>query len=350
MRARAVMRARALLACAAAVLAAGAPFGCAHVVAPAAHESVVQIQTTRHRFTGSAMGAAVEVVVDETLDAAGRERARVAARAALVELERLDFVLSDWKASSELSALNRSAAARVPAGSDLRAVLARALEVADVTDGLFDPTIAPLVRLWRESRATRLLPDAAALEGAVACVGWRALAIDGGDIVRLESPRELDFGGIGKGYGAVRAVEAARLAGAPRVLVAVAGDIAAGDAPRDGRGWSVEIAAESPTLAAERVVLENGAVSTSGGSMQWVEIDGTRYAHIVDPRTGLGARELAQVTVVGPLDCAVDALGTALALTADDGEAARILAKFPGYRARIERNGSVAWVGSSAAP
>jgi len=344
------MRVRALLACAAAALTPAAILGCAHVDALARHDSVVDVASTRHRFTGSAMGAAVEVVVDEADDADGRERARIAARAALVELERLDFVLSDWKASSELSELNRSTAKRVPSSADLRAVLARALEVADATDGLFDPTIAPLVRLWRTGRATGALPDDATLAAARTAVGWRSLSIDDGDIVRTESPRELDFGGIGKGYGAVRAVDAARAAGAPRVLVAVAGDIAAGDAPRDGRGWSVEIAAESPTLAAERVALENGAISTSGGSVQWVEIDGTRYAHIVDPRTGLGARTLAQVTVVGPLDCAVDALGTALALTADDGEAARILAKFPGYRARIERNGSVAWIGSSAAP
>jgi thiamine biosynthesis lipoprotein len=79
--------------------------------------------------------------------------------------------------------------------------------------------------------------------------------------------------------------------------------------------------------------------------MQWVEIDGVRYSHIVDPRTGLGATNLAQVTVIGPLDCAVDALGTALALTNDDSEAAAIMAKFHGYRARIERDGMVAWIG-----
>jgi thiamine biosynthesis lipoprotein len=93
----------------------------------------------------------------------------------------------------------------------------------------------------------------------------------------------------------------------------------------------------------------NSAISTSGGAMQWVEIDGLRYSHIVDPRTGLGATNPAQVTVVGPLDAAVDALGTALALTSDDREAAAIMAKFPGYRARIERDGSVAWIGAGEA-
>jgi thiamine biosynthesis lipoprotein len=79
--------------------------------------------------------------------------------------------------------------------------------------------------------------------------------------------------------------------------------------------------------------------------VQHVEIAGVRYAHIVDPRSGLGATRLAQVTVVGPLDCAVDALGTALALTRHNAEATEILARYPGYKARIEREGSVAWLG-----
>jgi len=329
-------------------LALAPALGCAKGVVRAAQVPVGEVAATRHRFTGSAMGAAVEVVIEETEDAAGRERARAAARAALVELERLDFTLSDWKSTSELSQFNRSTAPRVSASEDLRAVLARALEVAESSDGLYDPTIGPLVKLWRASRATGTLPDRATLESARARVGWRGLSIDGPDIVRADTAVALDFGGIGKGYGAVRAVEAARSAGAPRVLVAVAGDIAAGDAPRDGSGWSVEIAAESPALGAERVALENGAISTSGASVQWVEIDGVRYAHIVDPRTGLGARTLAQVTVIGPLGASVDALGTALALTRDDREAAAILARFPRHSARIERNGAAAWIGATA--
>ena len=76
-----------------------------------------------------------------------------------------------------------------------------------------------------------------------------------------------------------------------------------------------------------------------------MEVDGVRYAHIVDPRTGLGATAIAQVTVVGPLDCAVDALATALTLCNSDAEAAAILrASFPGFRARIERNEKAHWL------
>jgi len=301
--------------------------------------------TKRYRYLGKTMGSPVEITIDERNDAEGKERARAAARAALDELDRLDVILSDWKRSSELTAFNNSRDARRAMDADFCAVLARALEVAAATDGLFDPTIGASVALWRESRASLRLPSQSERDTACALVDWRRVSVEGSVVSRLRTDVRVDFGGIGKGYAAIRALSTLRAKGCPRALVAVAGDIAAGAAPSDAPAWMIEIAPESSGLAAESVALVEGAISTSGGAMQWVEIGGTRYSHIVDPRTGLGATNPAQVTVIGPLDAAVDALGTALALTADDREAAAIMAKFPGYRARIERDGMVAWIG-----
>ncbi len=302
----------------------------------------------RRQYLGTAMGCRVEITVDES-DA---DIARHAAHEAQLELDRLDAMLSDWKESSELSRLNASSEMRVRASGNLRAALARALEVARATDGRFDPTVKPLVDLWRASRKSRTLPATDALAAARARCGFAKVAIDGDAVTREtkgdgadgDARAQLDFGGIGKGFGAVRALEVLRANGCPRALVAVAGDIAAGEAPRGERGWRVDVAPESDVVRAQRIIAVNQAVSTSGGSMQWVEIGGVRYAHIVDPRTGLGATKLAQVTVVGPLDCAVDALSTALALSDDDADAAAILAKFPGYTARIERDGKAVWI------
>jgi len=333
-------------------------------------------RAARHHFVGTAMGCRVEITIDDD-DA---DRARDAARAAQLELDRLDGMLSDWKRSSELSALNASRTLRHPASAELREVLQRALEVARATDGRFDPTVAPMVAMWRELRKDGQLPAAAALAIAKRRVGHTKVHLEGSDVVRDRTDIALDFGGIGKGYGAVKALEILREAGCPRALVAVAGDIAAGDAPRGERGWTVTIAAEPSVgpssgpppappsgsssaradgavpgvhakadgaadgAADETLVIARQAVSTSGGSMQWVEIAGVRYAHIVDPRTGVGATRLAQVTVVGPLDCAVDALGTGLALCEDDGEIRTVLARFNGYRARVERDGAAVWI------
>ena len=299
-------------------------------------------QASKHRFTSTAMGVVVEITVDDD----DGEHARIAARAAQEELDRLDFALSDWKQTSELSQLNSAADLRMPASADLCAVLSRALDVARASEGRFDPTVGPFVTLWRQTRRAGGLPpaeaQARARSEARARVGFEKVMLDSQAVVRQRADIQLDFGGIGKGYGAVRALAVLRSAGCPRALVAVAGDIAAGDAPRGERGWRVQIEAERGDD--EWIECANQAVSTSGASVQWVEIDGVRYAHIVDPRTGLGATDLAQVTVVGPLDCAVDALSTALALTATDKDARAILARFTGFRARIERGGTAAWV------
>jgi thiamine biosynthesis lipoprotein len=330
------------------VTLAAAPLlqSCAGAPKPGVAATSEPVPTTkRYRYLGKTMGSPVEITIDERNDAEGKERARAAARAALDELDRLDVILSDWKRSSELTAFNDSRDARRAMNADFCAVLTRALEVAAATDGIFDPTIGPLVALWRESRASMRLPSQAERDAACARVDWRRVSVEGSVVSRLRTDVRLDFGGIGKGFAAIRALETLRANGCPRALVAVAGDIAAGAPPSDAPAWMIEIAPESEGLAAESVALVESAISTSGGSMQWVEIDGVRYAHIVDPRTGLGATNLAQVTVIGPLDCAVDALGTALALTNDDSEAAAIMAKFHGYRARIERDGMVAWIG-----
>lgn len=301
-------------------------------------------QAHKQRFTSTAMGVVVEITVDED----DGDRARDAVRAAQEELERLDWILSDWKDRSELSALNRSDESVHPASDELRAVLARALEVSVATDGRFDPTVGPFVSLWRQTRRAGAFPPEHAQRAAMADarerVGFAKVRVDGTNVVRRATGVQLDFGGIGKGYGAIRALDTLRAHGCPRALVAVAGDIAAGDAPRGEAGWSVTI--EGERAPGESIVSAQSAVSTSGASAQWVEIDGVRYAHIVDPRTGLGATSLAQVTVIGPLDCAVDALSTGLALCDTDAEIESILRGFPGYRARVERDGRARWFGT----
>lgn len=347
---RSLMRTRERLLVLCAALCAACVFpscaGAPRATSPVADSSAPA--NKRYHFVGKAMGAQVDLTIDAPNDELGQERARAAARAALLELDRLDTILSDWKRGSEVTTFNRSRELRRTTSVEFRAVLLRALDVAHATSGLFDPTAAPSVALWRESRASLRLPSTAARDSACALVDWRQLGIDGDAVTRTNPDVTLDFGGIGKGYGAIRALQTLREQGCPRALVAVAGDIAAGDAPSDSAAWKIEIVAESMGVSAESVPLVNAAISTSGGSIQWVEINGARYSHIVDPRTGLGATNPAQVTVIGPLDCAVDALGTALALTTDNREAATILAKFPGYRARIERDGMVAWIGANA--
>ncbi len=284
----------------------------------------------REYFVGLAMGSPVNI----TIDAEDPAKAKGAARAALVELERLDMMLSDWKASSELSQFNRSNMIEGDVAPEFATVLARALDVARLTDGRFDPTVGPLVALWRASRSSGALPDAATLANARLQSGWSKVKVYERRVHRGSPTVQLDFGGIGKGFGAIAALEVLRANGCPRAIVSVAGDIAIGEPPRGELGWKVAIESAAKP---EQIVVARCAVSTSGASEQFVEINGVRYAHIVDPRTGLGATNAARATVIGPLDAAVDALGTALSLAESDEAVDAIMARFPEYGARLER-------------
>src|SRR5207302_8598850 len=120
----------------------------------------------------------------------------------------------------------------------------------------------------------------------------------------------LDLGGIAKGYAAQAALDVLRRHGIRHALVAASGDIVVGDAPPRAKGWRIGIAPLSNPEAkpSHYVLLTNAAVSTSGDTEQYVEIDGKRYSHIVDPKTGLGLTQRMSVTVVGPDGATADSL------------------------------------------
>jgi FAD:protein FMN transferase len=109
----------------------------------------------------------------------GEAVARAAAADAFARIASLDRMMSDYRDDSEVRAVERHAGAWTPASADLRAVLSRALEIARATGGAYDPTVGPLVAVWREARRTGRLPDDASLAGARALVGWRHVAVDG---------------------------------------------------------------------------------------------------------------------------------------------------------------------------
>jgi thiamine biosynthesis lipoprotein len=228
----------------------------------------------------------------------------------------LDQILSDYRPESELMALSRSSGGppRV-LSDDLFRVLCRAREFAERTDGAFDPTVGPVIRLWRRARRERELPKVEQLSEALGRVGYAKLELDSAArTARLTMPRmQLDLGGIAKGFAADEAMAVLRQHGVPSALIAAAGDIVAGGAPPDQAGWRVGIApwgADRPPE--EFITLRDAAVSTSGDAEQFVDLGGTRYSHIIDPRTGKALTGRVAVTVIARDATTTDALATAL--------------------------------------
>jgi thiamine biosynthesis lipoprotein len=272
------------------------------------------------------MGLPVRIL----LHAPDSRRAEAVTRAAFERIAALDRMMSDYRPDSEVRRLETAGRQWTPVSAELLDVLATSVSVARATDGAFDPTVGPLVALWREARAAGTLPSAAARDAARARVGWRHLEIDRArGAVRLAKPgMRLDLGGIAKGYILQQALESLRANGVARALIESGGDVVAGDRPPDRAGWRIE-APEADALFRRRArQLTNAALATSGATEQFVEIGGIRYGHIVDPRTGVGITHRTLARVIAEDAAIADALATALSVAGPEG-AKSFLQRFP---------------------
>jgi thiamine biosynthesis lipoprotein len=252
---------------------------------------------SRFAFTEPHMGTLCRIV----LYAADEAKARAASRAAFERVAALDNCMSDYKPESELMLLCAKAGGEpVPVSAELFTVLQKAQAVAEKSDGAFDVTVGPVVRLWRLSRRNHRLPDEEKLAKARSLVGYRNVELDAkARTVRLlKAGMQLDLGGIAKGYAADEALAVLKKNGIESALVAAGGDIAVSAPPPDKDGWDVAIAPLKAGDVVPHLSLRDAAVSTSGDAEQYVEIGGVRYSHIVDPRTGIGLTGRSEVTVV----------------------------------------------------
>ncbi len=270
---------------------------------------------TRFEFRQTHMGSEFKLV----LYTRSEDGARVASAAAFARVAQLDAILSDYDPQSELMRLcDRAGEPPVPVSEDLFKVLERAQRLAQRTQGAFDVTIQPVVRLWRRARRRQELPEPDRLRQALRLVGYKHLRLnpETQTVQLLKAGMRLDLGGIAKGYAADEAQEVLKRHGIRRALVAAAGDIVVSDPPPGAPGWTIGIGPlENPAAQPSRFLqIRNAAVSTSGDAERFVEIDGKRYAHIVDPRTGLGVIDRSSVTVVAPDGTASDSLATAVYL------------------------------------
>jgi thiamine biosynthesis lipoprotein len=278
------------------------------------------------------MGLPVRVVVY-----AGPTRARAAAQAAFDRVAALDRMMSDYRPDSELRTVPRGRGARV--SPELFQTMKRAVEIAAATDGAFDPTVGPLVALWREARKTGRLPERAALDAARARTGWQRIVVDRTRrTVLIPAGMEIDLGGVAKGYILQEALESLRERGVTRALIEAGGDIVVGDAPPGRRGWRIDAPGANATFGRRAAALTNAALATSGPTAQFVEIDGIRYSHVIDPRTGLGVTNHMVANVIAADGATADALATALTVLGPEA-LPRMRKRFPGTLLSIDDSG-----------
>ena len=249
--------------------------------------------------------------------------AQAAFHAAEAELRKVDALMSDYLAASELSRFNAAPAGRgIPLSPPVMEVLKASRQAAQESDGAFDVTCRPLVTVWKQAGRQGKLPDARQIDAARAMIGWRWVRLHESGAEKLKDGVEIDLGGIAKGYGVDRAAEAMQAAGCTGGLVRVGGDIRCFGPRAGGGSWRVGVRDPfhpSGEQIFATLALNDQAVSTSGNYFRYVEIAGRRYSHIVDPRTGWTVDTAPSVTVIAPSSTLADRWATALSVLGPDG-------------------------------
>ncbi|MEO1449391.1 MAG: FAD:protein FMN transferase [Bacteroidota bacterium] len=260
----------------------------------------LQAQEKRYTFSRPMMGTEVRIV----LYAKGSPQAQFAADLAFAHMDSLNGLLSDYVPESELNRLSKSAGTgeKFPVSEDVWLVLSRAQQLSEASEGAFDITIGPLSRLWRRAFRQQTFPDSLTIADTRELVNFRWIKMsEKNQTIQLKkADMKLDLGGIAKGYIAQEGLRMLRTKGLIQAaLVDAGGDVSMMGPPPGRPGW--EIALPDLDSAREvsqgRAIIGNGSIATSGDTYQFLEYEGVRYSHIIDPRSGLGITTRRLVTV-----------------------------------------------------
>lgn len=275
--------------------------GC-RTIDPAAYE--------RHEFKRIEMG----MIVQMTLYAKDPAQSRLAAKTAFDRIRELNQILSDYEDDSELNRVRHSSGSGdwIEVSPELWTVLRQSARFAKESDGAFDITAGPVIQLWKRARRQRALPDPAKLAEARTRTGHYYIHYRESDraVILWRKGMRLDLGGIAKGYAMDEAMKVLNREGIRSALITGGGDMVAGDPPPGKPGWKIELPQLNTNAPPAFIRLANAAFATSGDRYQYVVLDGKRYSHIVDPRTGVGLTDHSLVYVIAPSGMIADGLAT----------------------------------------
>ncbi len=250
--------------------------------------------------------------------------------AALQQLQTIEALMSYHRDDSEIAILNRSGYEKpLKVSKNTFQVVQKAIEFSSLSDGAFDITVGPLVDLWRKAAEADSVPSDSKLADARAKIGYQKLILDANQMTIKFSVEgmKLDLGGIAKGYGIDKAVEAMQNCGATAGLVDVGGNIRCFGKPKAKPHWLIGLQDPNETyddfvlpakagIQASKPLLilkmNDGAVATSGHYRRFVSIKGKKYSHIIDTKTGFSSDKLASVTIIAKDAITADALSTAV--------------------------------------
>tara|TARA_B100000678_G_scaffold39708_6_gene29347 strand:+ start:637 stop:1626 length:990 start_codon:yes stop_codon:yes gene_type:complete len=235
---------------------------------------------------------------------------------AVAEITRIEKRISSWDPNSETSLVNTNAGIKpVKVSQELFDLIKRAIGISKLTDGAFDITYASMDKIWKFDGSMTRMPAEEDIKSSVSKVGYQNIILNEAEhTVFLKLPgMKIGFGAIGKGYAADRAKDLLQSKGVIAGIINASGDMNTWGKQVNGEDWKVAITNPMDKNKAFALLpIKNEAVVTSGDYEKFVEFNGTRYAHIIDPRTGYPATGIISVTVFAPKAELADALATSV--------------------------------------
>lgn len=260
----------------------------------------------RFEFSHPQMGTMFRIILyakDSTI-------ANLASTKAFEKLDDLNLVLSDYREDSEVNKLCRSAYNQeVIVSDDLWRIIEESKKAYKLSNGNFDITIGTMTQLWRRMKRQKQLPTSEQIANVRSKVGFDNIVLntDRQSITLKKEGVRIDFGGIGKGFAEDEMIKVLKQNGIKSAMIEGGGNIVVSNSPPNEKGWKVEINKEI-------YYLKNCGVSTSGDLYQFVEIDGKKYSHILDPTTGIGMTTPIQKSVIAQDGTTSDWVSTAMCL------------------------------------
>lgn len=235
---------------------------------------------------------------------------------AVSEISRIERLISSWDEHSQTSLINQNAGIQaVSVDPELFSLIQRSIKISRLTDGAFDISYASLDNIWKFDGSMTQMPDEQALKASVAKVGFENIVLDEKNhTVFLKNPgMKIGFGAIGKGYAADKAKELLIQNGVTSGIINASGDLNTWGKQPDGSSWMVAIVNPlNKEKAFSWLPVDDMAVVTSGNYEKFVTLDGVRYSHIIDPRTGMPSSGISSVTIITKSAELADALATSV--------------------------------------
>lgn len=272
---------------------------------------VLTISQGLHRKTLKLMGNRFEI----TVVADNEQWANNRIDEAVAEIQRIEKLLTTFNESSQTNLINRNAGiAPVKVDKEVFDIIHRAQRISDITQGAFDITYGSVdKKLWNFDQHMTSLPDAATAKKLVRLINYKNVVLDeaSSTVFLKEEGMRIGFGGIGKGYAAERAKYILQQNGVTSGIVNAAGDLAAWGHQPNGEEWTIGIAdPNAARTALSYLTITNMAIATSGNYEKFIMIDGKKYSHTIDPKTGLPVRGIKSVTIISPNAEIADAMAT----------------------------------------